>query len=461
MSEKKKFNVQLFIKKLVVLVVGLFILAFGIALSSKSGIGVSPSASLSYVLSQIFPFSMGTFTMAVNVIFILVQILLLRKDYKIINLLQLGVVFVFGYFTDLTLAIVEPVQIEAYWLKLVLSVVSCVIMALGVFLEVKAHLIVMASEGAISAISEKVHLDFGIVKIILDWGFIVISCAISLIVFHKLNGVREGTVIAAFLVGYCTRFFNKHIKFLDKFLELEPDIPESPVLSGMSFPLVITIERELGCGGHEIGKAVAKRLGIPFYDYAIISETAKEMGLPADEVQKNEERMGVGLISAIARNNNAETQIRSREEEIFRSQVKVIRQLAAKESCVIVGRLAGYILKGRPNTLNLFFSGDRGFRTERIAKEQGLSLEEAGKLVYREDQSRALYCKHFTGMPWGLAAHYGMTLHTSDYGIDNSIEMVLSALEQARDYMDTVESEGNINLSDFSRDVEELPGNNQ
>ncbi len=453
---KKTFNVQLFFKKLVVLVIGLFILAFGIALSSKSSIGVSPSASLSYVLSQIFPFSMGTFTMAVNVVFIIVQILLLRKDYKIINLLQLAVVFVFGYFTDLTLAIVEPLKIEAYWLKLVLSIVSCIIMALGVFLEVKAHLIVMASEGAISAISEKVHLDFGIVKIILDWGFIVISCAISLIVFHKLNGVREGTVIAAFLVGYFTRFYNKHIHFLDKFLELEPNIPESPILTGRSFPLVITIERELGCGGHKIGEEVAKRLGIPFYDYAIISETAKEMGLPADEVEKNEERMGVGLISAIARNNDAETQIRTKEEEIFRSQVKVIRNLAAKESCVIVGRLAGFILKGRPNTLNLFFSADRGFRAERIAKEHNIPLSEAGKLVKREDQSRALYCKHFTGMPWGLAAHYGMTLHTSDYGIDRSIDMVMSALEKAKDYMDDVEAEGVIRPEEFSKDVEEL-----
>lgn len=452
----KKFNVQLFFKKLVVLVIGLFILAFGIALSSKSSIGVSPSASLSYVLSEIFPLSMGTFTMIVNVLFIIVQILLLRKDYKPVNLLQLAVVFVFGYFTDLTLAIVKPIEINAYWLKLLLAVVSCVVMALGVFLEVKAHLIVMASEGAISAISDKVHLDFGIIKIIIDWGFIIISCAISLIVFHKLNGVREGTVIAAFLVGYCTRFFNKHIKFLDRFLELEPDIPESPILTGMSYPLVITIERELGCGGHRIGQEVAKRLGIPFYDYAIISETAKEMGLPADEVQKSEERMGVGFLSRVIQNNNAETQIRSKEEEIFASQVKVIRSLAAKESCVIVGRLGGYILKGRPNTLNLFFSADRGFRTERIAKEYNLSVEEAGKLVRREDLCRAEYCRHFTGMPWGLAAHYGMTLHTSDYGLENSIEMVMSALEQAKRYMDSVNEEGLIDTSSFVKDVEEL-----
>lgn len=446
----------LFLKKLAVLVAGLFILALGIALSSKSSIGVSPSASLSYVLSLILPLSMGTFTMIVNALFVVVQILLLGKNFKLINLLQLVVVFAFGYFTDLTLAIVAPMQIDAYWLKLLLSIVSCLIMALGVFLEVKASLILMAAEGAISAIADKLHLEFGTVKIIIDWVFIAISTAISLIVFHKLNGVREGTVIAAFLVGFFTRFYNRHIHFLDKFLELSPDIPESPILGGASYPLVITIERELGCGGHKIGEEVAKRLGIPFYDYAIISETAKEMGLPADEVQKNEERMGVGLLSQMIRNSNAETQIRSKEEEIFRSQVKVIRSLAAKESCVIVGRLGGYILKGRPNTLNLFLSADRSFRAERIAKEHHLSLDDARILVKREDLSRAAYCRHFTHMPWGLAAHYGMTLHTSDYGIDNSVEMIMAALKQAKDYMDKVEEDGQIPVQNFVKDVEEL-----
>lgn len=452
----KKVRISLLLKKLLVLVVGLFILAFGIALSSKSSIGVSPSASLAYVLSLIFPWSMGTFTMIVYALFIVLQILLLRKNYKPIDLLQLAVVFAFGYFTDLTLAIVAPLTIHAYWLKLLLSVVSCLIMAFGVFLEVKASLILMPAEGAINVIADKLHLDFGIVKIILDWAFIVISTAISLLVFHRLNGVREGTVIAAFLVGFFARFYNRHIHFLDKFLELAPEVPESPFFADASYPLVITIERELGSGGHEIGRRIAERLGIPFYDYAIISETARAMGLPADEVQKNEERMGVGLLSQMIRNNNAETQIRSKEEEIFQSQVKVIRELAAKESCVIVGRLGAYILKGRPKTLNLFFSADRSFRSRRVAEEQHLSLDEAYKLVKREDLARAAYCQHFTHMPWGLAAHYGLTLHTSDYGIDNSVEMVMTALEQAKDYLETIAEAGDIPLDNYTKDVEEL-----
>ena len=431
-------SANLIIRKLIVLVAGLFILAFGIALSSKSGIGVSPSASLSYVLSLIFPLSMDTFTMLVNAVFILIQILLLGRNYKPVNLLQAAVVFVFGYFTDLTLSIVAPLQIEAYPLRLILCVVSCIIMAFGVFLEVKASLIVMASEGAISVISDKTHLDFGTVKIILDWGFIALSCVISLVAFRALNGVREGTVIAAFLVGFFIRLYNRRIRFVDRFLGTAAEIAPAPlpqVPGADAYPLVVTIERELGSGGHQIGQEVAKRLGIPFYDYELIAETARATGLPADQIREGEERMGIGILSELYKNSYAESQIRSKEEEIFRGQMQVIQDLAAKGSCVIVGRLGGYILKNRPNTLNLFFSADRQFRAERIAAEKGLSIDKALSLVKHEDQTRAAYCMHFTGTPWGLAKHYGMTLHTSDYGIDNSINMVMAALEQARDYI--------------------------
>ena len=437
-TARRPYSSVLLFKKLLVLIAGLFILAFGIALSSKSGIGVSPSASLSYVLSLIFPLSMGTFTMIVNAVFILIQILLLGRNYKPVNLLQAAVVFVFGYFTDLTLSLVAPLQVEAYPLRLILCIVSCIIMAFGVFLEVKASLIVMASEGAISVISEKAHLDFGTVKIIIDWGFIALSCVISLAAFRALNGVREGTVIAAFLVGFFIRLYNRRIRFVDHFLEIGADISPAPlpqVPGSDTYPLVITIERELGSGGHQIGLEVSRRLGIPFYDYELIAETARATGLPADQVQKDEERMGIGILSELYKNSYAESQIKSREEEIFRGQMQVIRELASRESCVIVGRLGGYILRGRPNTLNLFFSADRQFRAERIAAEKGLSVESALSLVKREDQARAAYCLHFTGTPWGLATHYGMTLHTSDYGIDNSINMVMAALEQARDHI--------------------------
>jgi len=427
----KKLNVTLLIRKFIILVIGLFILAFGIALSAKTALGVSPSQSVSYILSLIFPLSMGTFTMILNLCFFAGQILILRKNFKPMMCLQLVVVFIFSYFTDLTLSVVAPLELTSYWSKLLLCIASCIIMALGVYLEVKAGLIVMATEGFISALSNVIRKDFGITKILLDWTCIIISTIISLLVFHGFNGVREGTVIAAFLVGYFVRFFNKKITFLDKFLEAPTVLMPENVYASLSYPLVITIERELGSGGHEIGEALAKRLGIKFYDYNLIEKTAKEAGLPAEEIEKSEERLGITLISQISQGNYAMSQEQSKEEEIFNAQVHVIRQIASSEACVIVGRLAGFILQGRPNTLNLFLSADIDFRAKAISEQLNISFEKARKMVKKEDLMRAKYCERFTGMPWGLACHYGLAVHTSDYGLENSTELIIDAINHA------------------------------
>lgn len=423
----------------IILVAGLFILAFGIALSSKSGLGVSPSASLAYVFSEIFPLSMGTFTMLINVFFVILQIILLRKNYKPFNLLQLAVVFVFGYFTDLTLAIVSPLQIDNYFLKLVLCVVACIIMAFGVFLEVKARLIVMASEGAISAISELTGKDFGLIKIILDWGFIAASTLVSFLAFGALVGVREGTVIAAFLVGFFVRIYNRKIGFVDRILGGK-EAEAAPVYEGEDLPFVITIERELGSGGNAIGEMLAKKFGIAFYDYALIAQTAKETGLAADEVGKKEERTGKGIRYALYQNSYAMSQMTSEQDEIFKAQQKVIRDIAAKEPCVIVGRLGAYTLQDRPNTFNIFLAGDRDVRAERISQRYGITFKEARETVEREDELRINYCEHFTGLPWGLAAHYDISLKTSDYGMDRSCELILAAIEKAEHIKTTRDS---------------------
>lgn len=428
---KEKINISLLIRKFIVLTAGLFILAFGIALSSKTGLGVSPSQSLSYIVSLITPLSMGTATMILNLCFFAGQILILRKNFKPIRFLQLIVVFIFSYFTDLTLSVVAPLEITSYWARLLLSIASCMVIALGVFLEVKAGLIVMASEGFISALSDVIKKDFGITKIFLDWGCIILSVIISLISFGALQGVREGTVIAAFLVGFFVRICNQKFHFLDSFLEAPTELMPENVYASLSYPLVITIERELGSGGHEIGEALAKHLGIKFYDYNLIAETAKAAGLPADDIQKSEERMGIGLISNLSQDNYAMTQEESREDAIFKAQVQVIRQIASEGPCVIVGRLGSFILRNRPNTLNIFLSADLDFRADQIARHLHISQKEARKTVKREDSMRIKYCEHFTGMPWGLACHYGLSIHTSDYGIENSTKLILDALEHA------------------------------
>ena len=150
---KNKMNMSDLIRRSLLLVTGLFILSCGIALSARSGLGVSPSASLAYVLSQIFPLSMGNFNTLINVVFVIIQIVLLGKAFKPTRFLQLLAVVIFGFFIDFANTLFASVTPANYAMAVIMAVVACALDGIGVFFEVKANLLTMASEGAISVIT--------------------------------------------------------------------------------------------------------------------------------------------------------------------------------------------------------------------------------------------------------------------------------------------------------------------
>lgn len=424
-----KQNWKDFLPRVVCLVLGLFILAFGIALSTKCGLGVSPSSGLAYLLSEVFPaLSMGTFTTLMNLCYLLIQLLILRKKFRPSRLLQLLVVFLFGYFTDFTLMLVAPIQVENYFLQLLLCAGACAVMGLGLFLEVRARVISMASEGALSVIAAARKRDFGQIKIINDCVCVVATVAISLIAFREVHAVREGTIIAAVLVGLCTQSYGKfiHIKCLEPAALSTEAEPETDWAK--DYPLVVTIEREFGSGGRAIGMALAEKLGIKFYDDELISKTAEETGLPFERVQKGEESIR-RLAYALYNQTHAYTTEMSAQDAIFEAQRKVIRSIADRESCVIVGRLGAYILKERPNSMHIFISAKEEFRASRIAREYELSRERAMEMVKNVDALRHNYCRHFTGSPWGMARHYRLCVDTSAYGIEESLRIIRESLK--------------------------------
>ena len=430
MKNMKLSNPLKLILRVLLLIVGLFFLALGVALSTKSGLGVSPSASVAFVLSEIFPLSMGAFTTLLNLLYILIQLVILRKDFHPTRLLQLAVVFLFGYFTDFTLHLVSGLAVNFYPFRLFLCVLSCAVMGFGVFLEVRANIIVMASEGALSVIASKTGKEFGTIKIINDCLLIILTILLSFIAFHRIDAVREGTVIAAFLVGLFTQLYNRHIHIFGSIFNIAK--PEDAHLTGSeSHPLVITIEREWGSGGHEIGERLAVELGISFYDYQLIEKVAEKTGLPAETVKNREERVK-GFLYTLYNQANAFTRSQSAEDAIFEAQGKIIRDLAEKESCVIVGRLGAYILKDRENCFHLFLSAKDDFRCESLAKRTGISHEEMLDMMHQEDRLRRSYCLHFTGKPWGLARHYDLCLDTSDYGIEKSLQIITYALKEKK-----------------------------
>ena len=425
---RKKFQLKdHFLLRLVILLCGLFCIALGVALSTKSGLGVSPSASLPYLLCRLLPLSMGSFTTLVNVFFVVLQIVLLRKNYRPVQLLQLAVVSLFGFFTDFTIALVAPIELSGYIPQLLLSLVSCAVMAFGLFLEVKAGLIVMASEGAISAISQVTGIEFGKVKIGLDCTFVVISTCLSLLCFHQLLGIREGTILAAILVGMFVQLYNRKLRFLDAVLA-EPVSVKGQGSEKTHLPLVITIERELGSGGHEIGQRLAKELGIRFCDYALIEKTAQATGLTVEDIQAQEERLSGSLLASLYRTSYASSHTLSPQDTLFIAQSKVIEEYASQESCVIVGRLGSYVLRERENCFHIFLTASDHFRENRIAQGENLTPEAARQRRIREDAFRRKYCSHYTGEPWGLACHYALSLDTSVCGVDGAVKLIREAL---------------------------------
>lgn len=208
------------LRRCLLLVAGLFIMAFGVAFSIKAGLGTSPISSLPYVLSLFTPLTVGTATIAMHVTLILLQILLLRRRYDPVQLLQLPVALVFGFVTDFSVWVLQGVTASNYAMQWVLCLAGILLVGVGVSFEVTASLVTLAGEGMVLAVCKVFPVSFGNVKIGFDVTLVVIASVLSFLFLGGLYGVREGTVAAAFCVGLIARQVNRPMRrFAARFLE--------------------------------------------------------------------------------------------------------------------------------------------------------------------------------------------------------------------------------------------------
>jgi len=195
-----------------VLVVGLFFMGLGVDLITKSNLGTSPIASVSYVLSLIFPLTFGVTTFLVSFVFIIIQIMILKKDFPKEQYLQVLVGPIFGFFIDFGMKIFASVNSNFYSEKIVLLLLGCILLALGVRLEVVANVIINPGEGLVKTIANKTRKEFGNIKIMFDCTLVLTAVFISLVAFKSINGLGEGTIISAILVGYLTKIISNIFK---------------------------------------------------------------------------------------------------------------------------------------------------------------------------------------------------------------------------------------------------------
>ncbi|MCH5265339.1 MAG: YitT family protein [Lachnospiraceae bacterium] len=201
-------------KRYILLILGLYLSALGVAFTKHGELGVSPISSVPNVLSYKFTFfTLGTWLIIWNCILIGGQIIILRKKFQLIQLLQIPLSFLFGYFTDFNLWCVSPIPAESYPVRLLMVFIGIVILGLGISLSVIANVIMNSGEAFVKAVSDTVHKEFGNVKIAFDLCCVISAVILSLFFFDfMIVGTREGTVLSAVFTGVVVKFFNKRLK---------------------------------------------------------------------------------------------------------------------------------------------------------------------------------------------------------------------------------------------------------
>lgn len=180
---------------------GLTILAFGIAMSIRAGLGTSPISSFPAVMGLATPWSVGTWTAIMNIAFVALQIVLLRRDYDPFQLLQIPIAVVFGFLTDWFLEFLSWIEPTSYPVQWFWTILAGILVGTGVFVQVAPRIVYTAGEGLVMTLARVTKVKFSTVKWMFDWSLVAIAVVCSLALLGRVEGVREGTLAAAFLVG--------------------------------------------------------------------------------------------------------------------------------------------------------------------------------------------------------------------------------------------------------------------
>ena len=189
----------------------LFIISLGASLSIKANLGTSPLICLPYVCSLITKFSVGEVMFVFTLIFILIQVVLLRRDFEKRQYLQLIIGTIFSFFVDFSLMLVNSVNPVGYVNQMTLLLFSCVVVAFGVLLEIQTEIVYLPADGVIVVISKVLKKEFSSVKPFVDTSLVVIAAILSVVFLGYLAGVREGTIISAIIIGPIVKVLKRYL----------------------------------------------------------------------------------------------------------------------------------------------------------------------------------------------------------------------------------------------------------
>lgn len=203
-------------KRFIAFFIGIVLAGLGVALSTRPGLGTSPISSLPYVITFIVPWTLGMTTVALNLLFMLMQVVILRRRFQWTRLGQLPTLVAFGLCIDFGMWLSGFWVPQFYLLRLAEELLGCALLATGIAFQLVANISYMPGDGFVRTVSDEYGIAFGTAKVCFDVSIVVLAVVVSLCWFREISGIREGTVIAAVLVGFIIRLLQQPLRFVKR-----------------------------------------------------------------------------------------------------------------------------------------------------------------------------------------------------------------------------------------------------
>lgn len=424
-------NKSLFIERLIISIFGLFLMSLGIAFAIRSNLGITPISCPPYVLSHYFTnWTLGQLTVGMHITMIIAQVIILRKEFPKAQYSQILVSFLFGFLIDGSMWLTQMLNPVNYIMQIIFVLTGSLLVAVGIIFEVTPKLLYLAGDGLMITVARVLKRPFGQIKIAFDVTLVIFSVIAGYLLLNNIVGVREGTVISAILIGFIIGKLNPVISpLIIRFLERHEK--DKDKVQGYN---IITIGRELGSGGREIGQKLAKKLGWKFIDREFIKDAVAKSGLSGDFVENNDQQMTSTekLLRYIFMDNIFNDENLSDNDRLFIAQSKIIKDAAEKGNCVIVGRCADVVLDDCDNCFNIFIAADKEFAKKRVSEEFKLTEDEALEYINKINHLRSNHYNYYTGRTWGDPSRYDMYIKSSSLGIDKAVDAVYNAVKQEK-----------------------------
>lgn len=414
------------LKRYIFFFLGICLNAFGIALFTRSKLGTGPTSCIPYVVSLKSGLSFGTCTFMFNILLLLGQIILLRKNFPRYQLLQLPVTLLFSILIDGAMKFTTFVNTDIYWVALLYNILGCVFRAVGVSCQVVADVVMLSTEAFVKALSDVSKKEFSWIKLFFDVFMAAVAIALSFLLLGRLESVREGTLIIVLLVGPVSHYFTKRLSFTNYVFKNESELVFEPKLKiSNSKRIVITVTSEAGSGGRIIAKILGIKLKIPVYDKELVDLIAQEGGFTKRFVQAHNEILYRSTAEAFIQNNFSVENFHSKSyTRLYEAQERVISKLAERQNCIIVGHCSNFILKNNKNVMNILITADMKNRITYISEKYGLNRHDSQKKIRRQDHNTWEFYLHFTNQDWKDSGNYHLCLNSSLFGYEETAGII-------------------------------------